>query len=105
MLDWFIQGFKPTMQHKVLKDNPSTFLDTCMLTERIGMFDVYLVECIYHCMLQYNNRCKSMQYDPKGYAPTKLDAAFAIQIKIIQMLLTNLDVNLMVYKIQYTKKI
>ena len=42
MLDRFIRGLKPAIQREVLKDNPSTFADACMLAERIGRLDTYL---------------------------------------------------------------
>ena len=42
MLDRFICGLKPAIQREVLKDNPQTFSDACMLAERIGQLDTYL---------------------------------------------------------------
>ena len=42
MLDRFIRGLKPAIQREVLKDNPQTFSDACMLAERIGRLDTYL---------------------------------------------------------------
>jgi len=44
MLDRFIRGLQPAVQREVLKDNPGTFMDACMLAERIGRLDSYLEE-------------------------------------------------------------
>ena len=44
MLDWLIQGLKPMVQHKILKDNPTTFSNACIIAEIISWLDDYLGE-------------------------------------------------------------
>ena len=44
MLDWFVYGLKPMVQCKILKDNPSKFSDTYIITEIIGWLDNYFGE-------------------------------------------------------------
>ena len=44
MLDWFVLELKPVAQYEVIKDSPSTFLDACMLANRIYRLDNYLME-------------------------------------------------------------
>ena len=36
MLDQFIHGLKPTIRCKVLKENPQTFEEACVLAEQIS---------------------------------------------------------------------
>lgn len=44
MLDRFVHGLRKNVQREVLKDNPATFADACMLAERIGRLDDFLAE-------------------------------------------------------------
>ena len=62
MLDCFIYGLQQSVQKEVLKENPSTFGDVCMLAERIGHLDDFVQES---------------GGSSKGYAPMDLDAANA----------------------------
>ena len=62
MLDCFICGLRKSVQREVLKENPSTFGDACMLAERIGHLDDFVWES---------------GGSSKGYAPMDLDAANA----------------------------
>ena len=62
MLNHFIQGLQKSVQREVLKENPSTFGDACMLAECIGRLDDFVWES------GGNN---------KGYAPMDLDAVNA----------------------------
>ena len=63
MLDRFRQSLcKNLCQREVLKENPSTFGDACILAECIGRLDDFV--------------CESRGSN-KGYAPMYLDAANA----------------------------
>ena len=80
MLDCFVWGLKPAVQHEVLKDNLTTFSDTFMIANRIGLLDNYLGEMNPFAYIhpQFNRKCNSMEYnDPKSYAPMELYAEFA----------------------------
>ena len=44
MLDWFIWGLDKSVKREVLKENPSTFGDACMLAEFIGRLDNFVCE-------------------------------------------------------------
>ena len=35
MLDLFVHGLEPIIGHEVLKENPQTFKEACVLSERI----------------------------------------------------------------------
>ena len=35
MLDWFVHGLKPIIGREVLKENPQTFEEACILSKQI----------------------------------------------------------------------
>ena len=70
VLDWFVQGLNPEVQHKVLKDNPVAFSDACILAERIGCFYNYLREKRGNGLYRYNKA----ENHPTGYTPMDLTA-------------------------------
>ena len=65
VLDRFVRGLRPKVQREVLKDNPQSFEQACMLAERIGRLDDFVAETRLPCAQQQND----------GYAPMELDAA------------------------------
>ena len=61
------------VQYELLKDNPTTFSNTCMIAERISQLDNYLGELylsIYiYKHLEYNSKHNCMQHnDPTSCA-------------------------------------
>lgn len=64
MLDKFIRGLRKSVQREVLKENPSTFSDACMLAERIGRLDDFVRE-------------SGGSGSRNGYAPMDIDVATA----------------------------
>ena len=62
MFDRFISGLQKLVQREVLKENPSTFGNACMLAEQIGRLDDFVWES---------------GGSSKGYTPMDLDAANA----------------------------
>ena len=107
MINWFISGLKPVVQCKFLKDKPIMLSDACTIAKRIGWLDNYLGEMhpFAYAYPQYNSQCNSMQHNnPTCYAPMDHNAAFAINIKKIWILQTNLGINLIVCKMQYTSQ-
>ena len=62
MLNRFIHGLQKSVQKEVLKENPATFGDACMLAEQIGCLD---------------NSVQESEGSSKGYTPMDLDAVNA----------------------------
>ena len=70
MLDRLIRGLKKPTQHEVLKENPPSFADACMLAEQIGWLEELVVGSV----------CGQPRTKPSnGYAPMKLDSMRASQ--------------------------
>ena len=64
MLDWFICGLEPIIGYKVLKENPQTFEEACILAERISRI----------ANLVGGGGTRSKWREPPDYAPTELDS-------------------------------
>ena len=66
MLDRFLRGLDLVIGKEVLKENPSTFDEACILAERIAR----LTNLVNH----KTHRVALVKHDPNGYAPIDLDS-------------------------------
>ena len=64
MLDWFVHGLESIIGHEVLKENPQTFEETCVLAKRISWI----------ANLVGGGGTRSKQCEPLDYAPMELDS-------------------------------
>ena len=64
MLDWFVYGLEPIIGHEVLKENPQTFEEVCVLAEQISQIT----------NLVGGSGTHSKWYERPDYAPMELDS-------------------------------
>ena len=64
MLDWFVRGLEPIIGREVLKENPQTFEEACILAERISRI----------ANLVGGGGTRSKWREPPDYAPMELDS-------------------------------
>ena len=64
MLDWLVHGLEPIINHEVLKENPQTFEEACVLAERI----------LQIINLVGGRGTHSKWREPKDYALMELDS-------------------------------
>ena len=64
MLDRFVHGLEPIIGHEVLKENPQTFEEACVLAKRISRI----------ANLVGGGGTRSKWREPPDYAPMELDS-------------------------------
>ena len=64
MLDRFVRGLEPIIGREVLKENPQTFEEACVLSERISRI----------ANLVGGGGTRSKWREPPDYAPMELDS-------------------------------
>ena len=64
MLDQFVHGLEPIIGREVLKENPQTFEEACVLAERISQI----------ANLVGGGGTRSKWREPPDYAPMELDS-------------------------------
>ena len=64
MLDRFVHGLEPIIGREVLKENPQTFEEACVLSERISQI----------ANLVGGGGARSKWREPPDYAPMELDS-------------------------------